>query len=144
MPMSGGALYIPGELLPAVAIRTMMSEAFDAEIVRDPADGVRGLGPATYWRVDGGPYAGRCFGLIAAMTENFCDSCNRLRLSGTGQLHACLARDESGDLRAALRDGGAGALEAAVRRLLGEKEDGHRFALDGSGGPTKAMISIGG
>lgn len=144
MPMSGGALFIPGELLPAATIRAMMGDAFAAEIVQDSGNGVRGLGPATYWRVDGGPYAGRSFGLIAAMTENFCASCNRLRLSATGQLHACLARDESGDLRAALRHGGAGALEAAVRRLLSEKEDGHRFALDGSGGPTKAMISIGG
>ncbi len=144
MPMSGGSLYIPGELLPAATIRAMLGEACAAEIVADAADSVRGLGPATYWRVDGGRYAGRCFGLIAAMTENFCASCNRLRLSATGQLHACLARDESGDLRAALRQGGPGALETAVRRLLGEKQDGHRFALDGSGGPTKAMISIGG
>jgi len=144
MPMSGGALFIPGDLLPAATIRAMMADAFAAEIVADRAEGVAGLGPATYWRVDGGPYAGRCFGLIAAMTENFCASCNRLRLSATGQLHACLARDESGDLRAALRHGGEDALEAAVRRLVGEKEDGHRFALDGSGGPTKAMISIGG
>jgi len=144
MPMAKGALYIPGELMPAAAIREQLARELGAAVVADRGEGVRGLGPATYWRIDGGPHHGRRFGLIAAMTENFCSTCNRLRLSATGQLHACLARDESGDLRAAVRSGGEGALERAVRQLLGRKEDGHRFELDGTGGPTKAMISIGG
>ena len=83
-------------------------------------------------------------GVIAAMTENFCNNCNRLRVSATGQLHACLARDEAGDLRAALRSRDPGALEARVRAVLGAKRDRHGFTLDGTGGPEKAMISIGG
>jgi cyclic pyranopterin phosphate synthase len=144
MPMSGGALFVPGELMPAAAIRDELAAALDGAIVADDGAEVRGLGPATYWRIAGGPWAGRRFGVIAAMTENFCATCNRLRLSATGQLHACLARDESGDLRRAVRSDDPGALEAAVRRVLGRKEDGHRFTLDGGGGPKKAMISIGG
>jgi molybdenum cofactor biosynthesis enzyme MoaA len=81
---------------------------------------------------------------IGAVTENFCASCNRLRVSATGQLHACLARDEHGDLRAALRSGDPERLGEVVRGVLTAKQDGHDFRLDGSGGPHKTMVSIGG
>lgn len=144
MPMAGGRLFVPGELMPAAAIRAAIEAGAGGACVADEGAGVRGLGPATYWRISAGPRAGARFGVIAAMTENFCDTCNRLRLSAIGQLHACLARDEAGDLRQALRSGDPEALGRAVRRVVGAKEDGHRFALDGSGGPEKAMISIGG
>jgi cyclic pyranopterin phosphate synthase len=78
------------------------------------------------------------------MTENFCETCNRLRVSATGQLHACLARDDTGDLRSALRSDDPDRLEAVVRAALGTKRDGHGFNTDGTGGPAKAMVSIGG
>ncbi len=144
MPMASGRLFVPGELMPAAAIRAAVAVEVGAEVVADEGEGVRGLGPATYWRVASGPWSGHRLGVIAAMTENFCGACNRLRVSATGQLHACLARDEAGDLRAALRADDPRALEVAVRAVVGAKEDGHRFALDGSGGPDKAMVSIGG
>ncbi|MBV1861323.1 MAG: hypothetical protein KUG77_23090, partial [Nannocystaceae bacterium] len=70
--------------------------------------------------------------------------CNRLRVSATGQLHGCLARDETGDLRAALRGGRVGDVERVVQRVLVTKRDAHAFGLDGRGGPRKAMMSIGG
>lgn len=144
MPMSGGRLYIPGALMPAAEIRETIAAAAGAPLVADSGDGVRGLGPATYWRVAAGPHAGQRVGIIAAMTENFCGSCNRLRLSAAGSLHNCLARDDAGDLRSVLRSEGPAALEARVRAILGYKQAGHSFALDGHGGPNKAMISIGG
>ena len=148
MPMAAGRLFVPGELMPANELRDRIAAELGAELVRDqpaaPGVGVRGYGPAGYWRVRGGNFDGRQLGTIAAMTENFCASCNRLRVSATGQLHACLARDEAGDLRAALRSGVPGRLETVVRRALGHKRDGHGFELDGRGGPSKAMISIGG
>ncbi|MCA9715469.1 MAG: GTP 3',8-cyclase MoaA [Myxococcales bacterium] len=144
MPMAGGRLFVPGELMPAQDIRAAIATATDARVGADAGEGVAGLGPASYWRVASGRFAGRRFGVIAAMTENFCGSCNRLRISAAGQLHACLARDEAGDLRAALRAGDPGALEDRVRAILGAKRDRHAFALDGTGGPRKAMISIGG
>lgn len=143
MPMAGGRLFAPGELMAAAAIR----EAIASELGRlepDAGEGVRGQGPASYWRVAEGPYAGRRLGTIAAMTENFCASCNRLRVSATGQLHACLARDDAGDLRGALRSGSPERLEQVVRAALAVKRDAHGFELDGRGGPEKAMISIGG
>jgi cyclic pyranopterin phosphate synthase len=144
MPMSAGRLYVPGELMPAAEIRERIALEVGAPLVADSGDGVRGLGPATYWRVAGGPHAGRRLGVIAPMTENFCGGCNRLRLSAAGSLHNCLARDDAGDLRSALRSGDPDALPARVRAILGQKQTGHTFALDGHGGPDKAMISIGG
>jgi len=144
MPMAAGALFVPGELLPAQAIRDAVSQALESSVCADPARGVAGLGPATYWRITQGRYAGNLFGIIAPMTENFCNTCNRLRVSATGQLHACLARDETGDLRGALRSTRPGALEARVRAVVSNKQDRHDFRIDGGGGPQKAMISIGG
>jgi cyclic pyranopterin phosphate synthase len=145
MPMSAGRLFVPGELMPAARIRASIAESLGASLVPDEGEGVRGHGPASYFRVEGGAHAGRRIGTIAAMTENFCASCNRLRVSATGQLHACLARDDAGDLRAALRSSNAPErLEQVVRAALANKRDGHAFELDGRGGPDKAMISIGG
>jgi len=144
MPMSGGRIYVPGELLPAAEIRARVATAVGATLVADGGEGVRGLGPATYWRVAAGPHAGKRLGVIAAMTENFCATCNRLRVSATGQLHNCLARDDTGDLRSALRPHDPGALASRVRAILGHKRPGHEFQVDGQGGPDKAMISIGG
>jgi cyclic pyranopterin phosphate synthase len=153
MPMAGGDLFVPGELMSAAQVRAAIAASCEGVAIADHGDGVRGSGPASYWRIDshappglggGGRFHGQRFGTIAAMTENFCSSCNRLRVSATGQLHGCLARDETGDLRAALRSNAPGRLETVVRHVLGTKRDSHGFNLDGTGGPTKAMISIGG
>ncbi len=144
MPMSGGGLYVPGQLMPAADVRARVAEELGLALVPDDGLGVRGAGPATYWRVTGGPFDGRRLGTIAAMTENFCQTCNRLRISATGQLHACLARDDTGNIRSALRSQDPDRLEAVVRAALGTKREGHGFNLDGSGGPAKAMVSIGG
>ena len=147
MPMASGELFVPGELMSAEEVRTRIARGIGIErtaLQPDQGAGIAGQGPATYWRVASGRYRGRRLGTIAAMTENFCASCNRLRLSTTGQLHACLARDETGDLRGALRSGDPGALARVVAEVLGTKRDAHGFKMDGSGGPAKAMVSIGG
>lgn len=144
MPMGGGATFMPGEMMSAQEVRAVVADGLGASVLADSGDGVRGRGPASYWRVESGPWAGRRFGTIGALTENFCASCNRLRVSATGQLHGCLARDETGDLRAALRDGQLGDVERVVQRVLDTKRDAHAFGLDGRGGPRKAMMSIGG
>lgn len=144
MPMASGELFVPGELMAAAEIRDRVAQGLDLRLRPDDGAGVAGAGPATYWRAEGGRFRGRRLGTIAAMTEHFCERCNRLRVSATGRLHACLARDETGDLRAALRSSDPDRLEAVVRSALGTKRDGHGFNIDGSGGPSKAMVSIGG
>ena len=78
------------------------------------------------------------------MTEHFCDTCNRVRLSSSGALHTCLAHDDAVDLRAVLQREGPEAVQAAIRAALAVKRDGHTFQLVGLGGPRKAMIQIGG
>jgi cyclic pyranopterin phosphate synthase len=144
MPMSEGATFVPGEMMSAQAVRDAVARGLGADVVADDGEGVRGHGPASYWRVTSGAWSGRRLGTIGALTENFCASCNRLRVSATGQLHGCLARDETGDLRAALRGGLSGEVERVVQRVLATKRDAHAFGLDGQGGPRKAMMSIGG
>jgi cyclic pyranopterin phosphate synthase len=144
MPMSAGRLFAPGTLLPAAQIRDHIAADLGTTLSRDDGEGVRGMGPARYHRVDDGQYAGRRVGTIAAMTENFCDGCNRVRLDATGSMRPCLARDDQGNLREALRLGGRAALASTVRAMLAGKRERHGFEQDGSGGPQAAMISIGG
>jgi cyclic pyranopterin phosphate synthase len=149
MPMAAGQTYVPGELLAAAEIRSRVVAAFPgARLAPDEGGPARGAGPARYHRlVEAGDAPGapaRRFGIISAMTEHFCDACNRLRLSASGALHACLAHDDAVDLRGPLRAGGAPAVATAIRAALEKKRDGHEFQLIGLGGPRKAMVQIGG
>jgi cyclic pyranopterin phosphate synthase len=140
MPMAGGQLYVPGALLSAAEIRALVERAHPGR--RLVPDGEpRGGGPARYWRLEGSEDV---VGIISAMTEHFCDTCNRVRLSASGALHTCLAYDDAIDLRAALRAGGPDAVVATIRQAVQGKRDGHVFELVGIGGPRKAMIQIGG
>jgi cyclic pyranopterin phosphate synthase len=145
MPMAAGSLFVPGELLAAAEIRAGIERAFPGTgLAPDRAEGVRGAGPARYWRLLGGGGAPRLVGIISAMTEHFCATCNRVRLSAAGALHTCLGHDDATDLRAALlRDGEAG-VAAAIRQAVAVKPDGHTFQLVGIGGPRKVMVQIGG
>jgi cyclic pyranopterin phosphate synthase len=146
MPMAAGQTYLPGELLTAAEIRARVAAGFaGARLVADEGGAARGAGPARYHRlVIDGDAPPRRLGIISPMTEHFCDTCNRLRLSATGALHACLAHDDAVDLRAPLRSGGPEAVTAAIRAALSRKRDGHEFQLVGLGGPRKAMVQIGG
>lgn len=69
-------------------------------------------------------------GFITPMSHNFCESCNRVRLTATGQLFMCLGQDDMVDLRAALRNDGPAALDAALDRAMLLKPKGHDFLLD--------------
>ncbi|MBB6253843.1 GTP 3',8-cyclase MoaA [Nitrospirillum iridis] len=86
-------------------------------------------GPARYARV--GETGGRV-GFITPMTHNFCESCNRVRLTCTGMLYMCLGQDDAADLRAVLRgapDDDA-ALLAAIKEAIARKPKGHDFIID--------------
>jgi cyclic pyranopterin phosphate synthase len=64
------------------------------------------------------------------MSHNFCESCNRVRLTATGQLYMCLGQDDMVDLRAVLRGDAPDALDAALDRAMQLKPKGHDFILD--------------
>lgn len=142
MPMSGGELYAASAHLPAAEIRRLVSEELGAPLEPIAADGP--VGPARYWRL-AGPGPERRLGIISAMSEHFCATCNRVRLSATGQLHTCLAHDDASDLRAPLRAGADDdTLRARIVSALEGKREGHEFQLAGTGAPGKHMVSIGG
>lgn len=139
MPMSEGQLYATESELPAAEIRSRLEASFGA-LAAQPRPG-RDPGPARYWATG----AGQEVGIISAMTEHFCDDCNRLRLTATGALHACLGHDDAVSLRDVVRSGGSD--EDVVRAIAGAvvgKRPGHEFQRSGTGGPAKHMIGIGG
>tara|TARA_R110002020_G_scaffold36426_8_gene109547 strand:+ start:3419 stop:4432 length:1014 start_codon:yes stop_codon:yes gene_type:complete len=84
-------------------------------------------GPARYVHV---AETNGVLGFITPMSHNFCESCNRVRLTATGQLFLCLGQDDQVNLRDALRDGGPEALDAALDQAMLIKPKGHDFVLD--------------
>jgi cyclic pyranopterin phosphate synthase len=144
MPMSEGALFAPGTFVPAADMRARLEAAF-GPLLADDGGGVPGVGPARYLRVAAGAWAGRRLGLISAVTEPFCETCNRVRLSATGMLHTCLALDDATDLRSPLRAGaGEDQLIDLMRAAVSAKKPGHSFTSCGGGAPRKHMVAIGG
>ncbi|MEE4453782.1 GTP 3',8-cyclase MoaA [Novosphingobium resinovorum] len=93
--------------------------------------GHRTGGPARYWDV---AETGGRLGLITPLTNNFCEGCNRIRVTATGQLYACLGGSEQVDLRAALRSADPqGALSAALDTAMRIKPARHAFAIGARG-----------
>jgi len=105
----------------------------------------RSGGPARYVRIE---ETGQKIGLITPLTHNFCESCNRVRLTCTGELYMCLGQEDMADLRAPLRASkDDAALEAAIRSAIARKPKGHDFdysrqAVDGQ--MTRHMSHTGG
>ncbi len=85
-------------------------------------------GPARYVEV---AETGGRLGFITPMTHNFCESCNRVRLTCTGTLYMCLGQDDAADLRAPLRASeGNELLSNAIDEAIGRKPKGHDFIID--------------
>ncbi|MGQ0610267.1 MAG: GTP 3',8-cyclase MoaA [Paracoccaceae bacterium] len=82
-------------------------------------------GPARYVRLE---ETGQTVGFITPLSHNFCESCNRVRLTCTGELYMCLGQEDRADLRAVLRSGADdAALEQAIRAAIALKPKGHDF-----------------
>jgi cyclic pyranopterin phosphate synthase len=85
-------------------------------------------GPARYVSV---AETGGKLGFITPMTHNFCESCNRVRITCTGTLHTCLGHEDASDLRKPLRASDDDMLLAdAIDRAIGLKPKGHDFIID--------------
>jgi cyclic pyranopterin phosphate synthase len=85
-------------------------------------------GPARYFDV---AETGRQLGFITPMSHNFCESCNRVRLTCDGTLYMCLGQNDAADLRAAVRSSPDDAvLDAAIREAISRKPKGHDFVID--------------
>ncbi len=126
MPLGDVEAERADQFLPLSRVETRLAERY----VLEPIDFATG-GPARYLRVK---ETGGRLGLITPHTHNFCEGCNRVRVTCTGTLYMCLGQDDAADLRAPLRASTAddllnGAIDAAIAR----KPKGHDFIVDRRG-----------
>jgi cyclic pyranopterin phosphate synthase len=110
------------QYMPLSMVRAKLMEDFTLEKI-DYQTG----GPARYTRIE---ETGKRLGFITPLTHNFCESCNRVRLTCTGTLYMCLGQNDAADLRSVLRDGDDAALDAAIDEAFGRKPKGHDFVID--------------
>ena len=111
------------QYLPLSAVRAGLSDRFTLEDIPYKTGG-----PARYVEVK---ETGGRLGFITPLTHNFCESCNRVRLTCTGTLYMCLGQDDAADLRAPLRASeGNDLLHAAIDEAIGRKPKGHDFVID--------------
>jgi cyclic pyranopterin phosphate synthase len=138
MPLDAQDAWDPKGVVPGAEIISRIAEEFD--LVHDTDDEPE---PATPYRfADGAP--GRV-GVIPSVTEPFCESCNRLRLTADGQLRACLFALEETDLRGPLRAGASDdEIAELARACVAGKWAGHRIGRDDFVRPGRSMSMIGG
>jgi GTP 3',8-cyclase len=112
-----------GQYLPLSIVRSRLAERFSLEDI-DYKTG----GPARYVRVK---ETGGRLGFITPMTHNFCESCNRVRITCTGTLYMCLGQEDAADLRSPLRASESNEpLYAAIDDAVARKPKGHDFVID--------------
>jgi cyclic pyranopterin phosphate synthase len=125
--------------LPLTEVRAMI-EARHALVPTAERTG----GPARYVRV---AETGQKLGFITPLTHNFCESCNRVRVTATGTLFMCLGQEDRVELRDLLRAGGPSALDAALDRAMARKPRGHDFVIERRGAApavSRTMSATGG
>lgn len=114
--------------LPLTEVRARIA----AEYRLEPLDERTG-GPARYVRI---AETGQKLGFITPLTHNFCESCNRVRVTATGTLFMCLGQEDRVELRDLMRSGDPRALDAALDRAMRLKPRGHDFVIERSGAPS--------
>ncbi len=123
MPMGDIDTDRTEQYLPLSLVRANLATRFTME-----ASDERTGGPARYVRVK---ETGGSLGFITPLSHNFCESCNRVRLTCTGTLYMCLGQDDAADLRSVLRASPDDALlENAIDEAIGRKPKGHDFIID--------------
>lgn len=111
------------QYLPLTTVRRSLAERWNLTDI-DYQSG----GPARYVRVE---ETGQKLGFITPLTHNFCESCNRVRLTCTGTLFMCLGQDDAADLRAPIRASADDALlDEAIRAAIARKPKGHDFVIE--------------
>lgn len=111
------------QYLPLSTVRARLATKFTLEDIPYKTGG-----PARYVRV---AETGGRLGFITPLTHNFCESCNRVRLTCTGTLYMCLGQEDAADLRAPLRASeGNELLNAAIDEAISRKPKGHDFVID--------------
>ena len=123
MPMGDIGEQRIDQYWPLSMLRAQLAEKWTLEEID-----YRTGGPARYTRVK---ETGGRLGFITPMTHNFCESCNRVRLTCTGTLYMCLGQEDAADLRAPLRMSESDELlDAAIHEAIARKPKGHDFIID--------------
>jgi cyclic pyranopterin phosphate synthase len=123
MPMGDIGAGRIDQYVPLSMLRARLAQRYTMRDLDDDTGG-----PARYVHV--GETGGK-LGFITPMTHNFCESCNRVRITCTGTLHTCLGHEDASDLRKPLRASASDELlSAAIDRAIGLKPKGHDFIID--------------
>jgi cyclic pyranopterin phosphate synthase len=123
MPMGGIDADRVAQYLPLSLVRASLARQFTLDETE-----YRTGGPARYMRV---AETGGRLGFITPLTHNFCESCNRVRLTCTGTLFMCLGQEDAADLREPLRaTSDDELLDAAIEDAIARKPEGHDFMID--------------
>jgi cyclic pyranopterin phosphate synthase len=125
MPMGEVGADRTDQYLPLSTVRARLAERWTLSDIAYKTGG-----PARYVSVD---ETGGRIGFITPMTHNFCEGCNRVRVTCTGTLFMCLGQEDSADLRAPLRASESDELlQAAIDEAIARKPKGHDFVIDRS------------
>ncbi len=136
MPLDADEAWSRDKVMPLADIVDVLSAAYELEPLE------RGSSPAARWRYADG--AGEV-GVIATVTDAFCDSCDRIRLTAEGQFRNCLFALDGVDLRALLRgDASDDELADVLRGNVAQKWAGHQIGTVAFIRPKKSMSQIGG
>ena len=124
MPMGDiGSENRVDQYLPLSMVRSSLSERFTLEDINYQTGG-----PARYVKVK---ETGGKIGFITPLTHNFCESCNRVRLTCTGILYMCLGQEDAADLKTPLRSSeGDDVITMAIQEAISRKPKGHDFIID--------------
>jgi len=123
MPMGEIGAGRIDQYVPLSLVRARLSKQFTLTDLHESTGG-----PARYVRVG---ETGGTLGFITPMTHNFCESCNRVRITCTGTIHTCLGQEDASDLRKPLRASPDDEpLSQAIDRAIGTKPKGHDFIID--------------
>jgi cyclic pyranopterin phosphate synthase len=123
MPMGEVGVHRADQYLPLSEVKAKLAETWTLEDTD-----YRTGGPARYTQVR---ETGGRLGFITPLSHNFCESCNRVRLTCTGTLYMCLGQDDAADMRAPLRASDDDALlDAAIDAAIRHKPLGHDFVID--------------
>jgi cyclic pyranopterin phosphate synthase len=120
--------------LPLMEVRSRLEREF--ELVPSTA---RTGGPARYFEVGG---LGALLGMITPLTDNFCEGCNRIRITATGTVFGCLGHDRKIELRELLQAGDAAAVNGALDGLLAVKPRAHTFRIDAAAPAVERHMSV--
>ena len=123
MPLGDVDIARLDQYVPLSIVRARLAERFTLRDID-----YRTGGPARYTRV---AETGGRLGFITPLTHNFCESCNRVRVTCTGTLYMCLGQEDAADLRSPLRASqGNEPLHAAIEKAISRKPKGHDFIID--------------